>query len=84
MSKTYKGYELIKAILEGEIPNGSRFWITIYGNNCRDGCEVIYDGYELRWNTKTNNELKLTAIKLSWSIFELIEDNTIDDIKKLK
>lgn len=52
--------------------------ITIYGNDCPDGCEVIYDGYELRWNTETNNELKLTAIKLSQSIFELIEDNNID------
>lgn len=67
--KTYKGYELIKAIEDGEIKEGSKFKILRYR-------EVItYIGRD-EFRDESNE-----TIKACWFInteFELIEENTID------
>lgn len=67
--KIYKGYELIKAIADGEIKEGSRF-LTYNGK-----MEVIYKGNAL-WDKDGREEVGNSVIIKQF--FELIEDETID------
>lgn len=71
MSKTYKGYELIKAIADGEIKDNQKFDV------------LSKDGY-LWIKNATIKDIGMTEL-LNFN-FELIEDNTIDidSIEKLE
>lgn len=83
MSKIYKGYELLKAMVEGEIEEGTRFkafgMIWIFRNNS------LYN-YESDEYIEYYTDIVVTAKEK----FELIEENTIDiekntiDIDKLE
>lgn len=76
--KVYKGYELLKAIADGEIECCSKF-------NTYKGI-VYYDGFNLRkeneegqYFTETIDDLEFSGLK-----FELIEDEIdIDKIEEL-
>ena len=73
--KIYKGYQLMKAIADGEIKEGSRFIFKT--------CDAIE---RVRWNgenfkyidTKSNIMNDFADIELINGLFELIEDETID------
>lgn len=69
MSKIYKGYELIKEIAEGNIPNGTRFKAEYCTFVARDG--YLFDEY----NGK--DQKYATSFQLVWD-FELIEEPAID------
>lgn len=78
MGKIYKGWELIKAIEDGEIKNGSRFKVHRTYNSIavlEDRILHIEDGSK---RILTTNDLLIYA-------FELIEDEiNIDSIEEYK
>lgn len=74
MGKIYKGWELIKAIEDGKIKDGSRFKAGYGTFIARDG--YLFVEYDNRQEYANSFELK-------WE-FELIEDEIdIDSIEKL-
>lgn len=74
--KIYKGYELIKAIAEGEIKDGSRFIICGYKQIIKYNNGILY------YVNDNFDEINSRVI-ISYT-FELIEDETdVEDIKKL-
>lgn len=80
MSKIYKGYELIKAIADGEIKEGSEFIIK-YGEF--NDFHAFYKNDEIR-TYLFGKEYKLTTKDFAESEFELIEDEIdIDNIEEL-
>ena len=71
MSKTYKGYELVQAIAEGKIKEGSKF-IFRYKNVAWNGRNFYYidiDEYLLKG---------ISDCEFIFGTFELIEDEEID------
>lgn len=76
--KIYKGYELIKAIADGEIKEGSRFKVKALWNG-----SYVYDNRIAIVKYKNIVYEEEEEIITSWTIinseFELIEDETIDD-----
>lgn len=77
MSKVYKGYELMKAIANGEIEEGSRFKVKALWN----GSYFYYNRIAIvKYKNIVYEEEE--EIITSWTIinseFELIEDETID------
>lgn len=71
MSKIYKGYELIKAINDGEIKEESKFKVS---NNC----EILkYKGDALRWENN-GNVAWVDNFTNKNVTFELIEEDTIN------
>lgn len=82
MSKTYKGYELIKAIADGEIKEGQQF------NVYKDGepyfsQPVYYKSQVLRQNGTLLTEF-LTLANIVSLDFKLIEDEIdIDNIEEM-
>ena len=76
MSKTYKGYELMKAIADGEIKNRSRFLL-------HPTVRAILENKTLHFENGNKREI-ITSDLLLYT-FELIEENTIDieEIKEL-
>lgn len=79
MSKVYKGYELLKAIADGEIKDGTKFKIK--------GLENVYK-YEFGTfiSEETGEELDdiLSTEGIARAVFELIEDEVdIDNIEKV-
>lgn len=82
MSKTYKGYELIKAIVDGEIKEGTK--IEIKGRFSGDliGSYFIYNKGAFNFfiykpdGTEYDGKVELHDI-IDYT-FELIEDNKID------
>lgn len=74
--KKYKGYELIKAITNGEIKEGTEFLI-------KNKTKVYYDGRILRYKETYCGIVPNTEIGMSWLTeeFELIEENK--EIEKL-
>lgn len=80
MSKVYRGYELIKAIADGEIKDGAKI-IPHYPNN---NCTVEYFIYEYGFLTAyyengfNNDNVNVCIFLQNSRTFELIEDETID------
>ena len=79
MKKTYKGWELMKAIAEGEIKNGSRF-------KDENGAQVKWNGYNLMFIKSGENYMcAISDLYFANEVFELIEDEIdIDNIKEIK
>lgn len=77
MSKVYKGYELLKAIADGEIKEGSRFIVKLLD-------EIVFYTNDSLWYEGDDEEL--CASTIIESEFELIEDETIDidNIEEIK
>lgn len=73
MSKVYKGYELLKAIENGEIKENTEF-LT------KNKTKIYYDGSILRYKEAYYGIKANTEIGMSWlkGEFKLIEDNKID------
>lgn len=81
MSKVYKGYELLKAIADREIKEGSKFIIK-YGEF--NDFYVFYKNGEIK-TALFGKEYKLTTKDFTESKFELIEDEIdIDNIEEMK
>ena len=78
--KIYKGYELMKAIANGEIKEGSRFYMR-YETSCYD-CVVIYSYFGI---IREDDNREISFNNLKYNTFELIEDESIDieSIEKL-
>ena len=76
MSKIYKGYKLIKAIVDGEIKEGQQFNIYENGKLYFD-TPVYYRNEVLRHNGTLLTEF-LTLRNILNLDFELIEDEEID------
>lgn len=77
MSKTYKGWELMKAISDGEIKNGSRFNV----HRTYSSIAVLEDRI---LHFEDGNKRELTTNDLKIYTFELIENEIdIDNIKEL-
>ena len=75
MGKIYKGWELIKAIEDGKIKDGSRFKAGYGTFIARDG--YLFVEYD-------NRQKYANSFELKWE-FELIEDEIdIDSIEELK
>lgn len=75
----YKGYELLKAIADGEIKEGSRF---IFKTN-QDIENVYWNGENFKYvDSKGNVMLDYADIELINGTFELIEDE-IDSIEEI-
>ena len=71
----YKGYELLKAIADGEIKEGSKFKAEYETFIARDG--YLFVEYD-------NRQKYANSFELKWE-FELIEDETdIDSIEEIK
>ena len=79
MGKTYKGWELMKAIAEGEIKDESRF-------KDKDGAQVKWNGYNLKLIKSGENYMcTISDLYFANEVFELIEDEIdIDNIKEIK
>lgn len=83
MSKIYKGWELMKAIADGKIKNGTK----IISKDCSNNRIICFNFNELYW--KDNGESVFNSIGLSDFLndnFELIEyevDINIDSIEEL-
>lgn len=74
MSKTYKGWELMKAIADGKIKNRSRFKAGYRTFTARDG--YLFTEY-------SDRQEYATTFELAWD-FELIENEIdIDSIEEL-
>lgn len=74
--KIYKGYELIKAIADGEIKEGSKF------STCRYGRVIVFKGKCL-WYEEDNEEVCNSVIINNE--FELIEDEiNIEELLELR
>ena len=85
MSKIYKSWELIKAIADGKIKNGSKFiFKTVH--NMKE--EVLWDGEVFLYaNSGKTIVSDYTDIKLIQGTFELIENKeeiNIDSIEEIK
>lgn len=75
MKKTYKGWELMKAIVDGEIKEGSKFKAEYETFIARDG--YLFVEYD-------NRQKYANSFELKWE-FELIEDEIdIDSIKEME
>lgn len=75
MGKIYKGWELIKAIADGEIKEGSKFKAEYETFIARDG--YLFVEY-------ANRQKYANSFELKWE-FELIEDEIdIDSIEEYK
>ena len=75
MGKTYKGWELMKAIADGEIKEGSKFKAEYETFIARDG--YLFVEYD-------NRQKYANSFELKWK-FELIEDEIdIDSIEEYK
>ena len=75
MGKTYKGWELMKAIADGEIKEGSKFKAEYETFIARDG--YLFVEYD-------NRQKYANSFELKWK-FELIEDEIdIDSIKEME
>lgn len=83
MSKIYKSWELMKAIADGKIKNGSKF-IFKTEHNMKE--EVLWDGEVFLYaNSKKTIVSDYTDINLIQGTFELIEDGIdIDNIEEYK
>lgn len=79
MSKVYKGYELLKAIADGEIKEGSRF-IDNYNEYIyrKDGIEAELTLYKIDTITGEYYTPDYSYFADNENEFELIEDETID------
>lgn len=78
MKKIYKGWELMKAIADGEIKNGSRFNV----HRTYSAIAVLEDRI---LHIEDGNKRILTTNDLLIYTFELIEDEiNIDSIEELK
>ena len=78
MGKIYKGWELIKAIEDGEIKNGSRFNV----HRTYSAIAVLEEGM---LHMENGNKRILTTNDLLIYTFELIQDEIdIDNIEELK
>ena len=78
MSKIYKGWELIQAIADGEIKNGSRFNV----HRTYSAIAVLEDRI---LHIEDGNKIILTTNDLLIYTFELIEDEiNIDSIEEYK
>ena len=78
MGKIYKGWELIKAIEDGEIKNGSRFYV----HRTYHAIAVLEDRI---LHIEDGNKRILTTNDLLIYAFELIEDEiNIDSIEEYK
>ena len=77
MSKVYKGYELMKAIADGEIKEGTEFYKLEHGGIGK--IKYIFNGRDLI-NDFAENKIteSLTLFGIATVEFELIEDETID------
>lgn len=81
MSKIYKGWELIKAIEDGKIKDGSRFKAGCGTFKAGYGTFIARDGY--LFVEYDNRQEYANSFELKWE-FELIEDEIdIDSIQKL-
>ena len=72
MGQVYKGYELIKAITERKIRNGTRF---------REGEEGRYykvKDFKLFEETENGLDSMLDNLQIMYGCFELIEEQEID------
>lgn len=84
MSKIYKGWELMKAIADGKIKNGTK----IISKDCSNNRIICFNSNELYW--KDNGESIFNSICLPDFLnenFELIEyevDIDIDSIEEIK
>lgn len=78
----YKGYELLKAIAENKIKNGSKFMFKIN----QDIEKVYWNGENFKYiENRRNIMLDYADIELINGTFELIEDEIdIDNIKEYK
>ena len=75
MGKTYKGWELMKAIADGEIKEGRKFKAEYETFIARDG--YLFVEYD-------NRQKYANSFELKWK-FELIEDEIdIDSIEEYK
>lgn len=78
MSKVYKGYELIKAIADGEIKEDTKF---------REMEENRYYMVKDRklWEQEDTGiyNSKLESLQITYGVFELIEDETRDEIEPI-
>lgn len=75
MGKIYKGWELMKAIADGEIKEGSKFKAEYETFIARDG--YLFVEYD-------NRQKYANSFELKWK-FELIEDEiNIDSIEEYK
>lgn len=74
MNKTYKGWQLLKAIADGEIKERSRFYVTTYlqGKPMRHQ-EAYFSRNDIYW--KSNNN-QLPAYVIITADFELISEST--------
>lgn len=79
MGKTYKGWELMKAISDGEIKKGTKF-------KDKDKKEVEWDGNNFVFIDSDRNYMSVISdIYFINEEFELIEDEIdIDNIKELE
>lgn len=76
MSKTYRGYELVQAIAEGEIKNGSKF-IFRYKDDYEEN--AFWNGENICYIDKHGYLLKdISDCELIYGTFELIEDEEMD------
>lgn len=73
MSKVYKGYELLKAITDGEIKEDTKF-IEIEENRYY----IVKDRKLLEYEDTGIYNSKLESLQITYGVFELIEDETID------
>ena len=78
----YKGYELLKAIAENKIKNGSKFMFKIN----QDIEKVYWNGENFKYiENRRNIMVDYADIELINGTFELIEDEIdIDNIKEYK
>lgn len=76
MNKTYKGYELIKAISEGNIKSGSKIEVhnLSLADNLITTIEINSSG-SLVWKT---GEFDTSMLSNEYYYFKLVEDNNID------
>ena len=78
--KDYKGYELIKAIHDGEIKEGTR--IEVHSLRVLDFTEAVieYKNKRLEWGT---GEFDTRYLMDDYYYFRVLEDNT-EEIEELK
>lgn len=79
MGKTYKGWELMKAIEDGEIKDGSKF-------KTKEGNEIKWNGINFMFTHSAKYYMQeVNDITFLQESFELIEDEIdIDNIKELE
>ena len=79
MSKTYKGYELIKAIADGEVKENTKF------REMEENRYYIVKDRKL-WEQEDRGiyNSKLESLQIIYGVFELIEDKIdIDNIEEI-